>query len=499
MSTFVEFRSGLYLDSVALMRVSRDVARSPGVRTALVAMATPLNLEMAADLGFEMPAECSPNDLMVALRADDDNALAEAKRVLSEELHGHASWGPGNDAGGISRVRVPRTVGKAAALSSAQLTLISVPGTSAFVEAMDALRAGLSVMVFSDNVPIDAEIRLKDEAAARGLLMMGPDCGTTIIGGIGLGFANAASRGSLGIVTASGTGAQQLISLLDAAGVGISHCLGVGGRDLSAEVGGRATTRALSLLGEDPGTELIVVLSKPPDATAADRVRALGERLATPVIFTFLGPGEPDLSAVARMVTERLGHQVHDWPSQPGHGLDAVAPGLLRGLYSGGTLCTEALLIASPALGPILSNVPSASGWRIGEEAGSSHLMIDFGDDMFTRGRPHPMIDYTLRIERMLAEASNPMVSVMLLDVVLGYGAHPDPAAELAPAILAARASVTSRGGELAVLVALVGTRYDPQNLAYQAGAFADAGAHVFASNSDAARASVALARGGAA
>ncbi len=495
--TLLEFRSGLYLDSLTLLRLSQRLAAIPGVRDALVAMATPLNLEMAAGLGFEVPAECSPNDLMVALRTDNDAALAAARLSLDAGLGG---GGPalGHGAAGTPGVPPPRTTGTAVTRSRAQLAVISVPGSGAFAEAMDALRAGASVLVFSDNVPVSAEMRLKDEAAARDLLMMGPDCGTAILSGLGLGFANVARRGSLGVVAASGTGAQQLISLLDAAGVGISHCVGVGGRDLTGDVGGRSSMQALSLLDNDPGTELIVVVSKPPDAVVAGRIREFADRLATPVILALLGPGEPDLSAVARMVAARLGRPVPGWPSRPGSGAAAPVPGLLRGLFSGGTLCTEALLIASPMLGPVLSNVASGARWRPGGGAAGRHLMIDFGDDAFTRGRPHPMIDYSLRLQRIMADAADPAVSVMLLDVVLGYGAHPDPAAELVPAIRSARSAAASREAELAVVVALVGTQADPQGLARQTAALADAGAHVFVSNAEAARASAALALGDA-
>ncbi|WP_205629080.1 hypothetical protein, partial [Jiangella muralis] len=358
------------------------------------------------------------------------------------------------------------------------IAFVSTPGPYAFADAMDALQHGLHVVVFSDNVPVEQEVLLKRAARELGLLVMGPDCGTAVVGGVGFGFANVVRPGPVGIVAASGTGAQQLLSLLDGAGVGISHCLGVGGRDLSAEVGGASTLAALDLLAGDDATEVVVVVSKPPAAEVADAVRERAEKLGKPVVLALLGPGRPDLTAVAETVVTTAGAQwlpPRSWPST------ATATGPhIRGLYAGGTLCEEARLLADAALAP------------------GGHTFVDFGDDTFTLGRPHPMIDNSLRIERLLAEARDPSCGVVLLDVVLGHGAHPDPAAELAPAIVRARNLAGGRGRDLAVVVALVGTADDPQGLEEQARTLRDAGASVHLSNAAAARAAITLVSGGA-
>jgi len=365
---------------------------------------------------------------------------------------------------------------------------VSVPGRFALAEAMDALDAGCDVMIFSDNVPVEQEILLKDVAAERDLLVMGPDCGTAIVGGVGLGFANAVAVGPIGLVAASGTGAQQVLCLLDHADAGVSAALGVGGRDLSAAVAGRSAKAALAALDADGGTELIVVLSKPPDPGVAADLRDFAERLSTPVQFAFVGPGAPDLTAATETALTALGLPVPMWPAWIGPP-DQPRPGLLRGLFAGGTLCDEAMVIASGLLGPIQSNIPLQPELRVAPLAApqttgpSGHAMIDFGDDELTAGRAHPMIDQSLRLERLAAEAADPAVAVLLLDVVLGHGAHPDPAAELAPAIAAAR----ERPG-VAVVVALIGAMADPQGLDRQATALQAAGAHVFGSNAAAAR-----------
>ncbi|RAY13238.1 FdrA family protein [Actinomadura craniellae] len=468
------------------MRVSRTLAERSGVRDAMVAMATGLNLDLLDRLGFTAPDKAGPNDLLVALRADDEPALADARQALDALLAEAARPAPG----GLGAPPSPRTTGAAAARAPADLALISVPGPYAFAEAMDALSAGLNVMVFSDNVPVAQEIRLKEEAARRGLIVMGPDCGTAVVGGVGLGFANAVRPGPVGIIGAAGTGSQQLMCLLDTAGVGVSQVLGVGGRDLSAQVSGRSTLQALAALDADPATELIVVVSKPPAPRVAELIRAAARRLDTPVVFALLGPGQDDLTAAAGRVLAALGRPEPRWPRWPAAPPPEARPGALRGLFAGGTLCNEAMLIASRALGEIRSNIPLRPEWAWPGGATGGHLMIDFGEDSLTRGRAHPMIDPALRLDRLAGETAGDDCGVVLLDVVLGYAADPDPAAALAPAIEAA----VARG--LGVVVSLCGTADDPQDRDRQAAALSGAGAAVFASNAEAARHAVALAGG---
>ncbi len=467
-------RGGGYADSVALMQVSQRAARTDGVEAAQVAMATALNVDLLATMGFTAPPDCGMNDLVVAIRARDDDALQAAIADVEQSLAARPE--PGRTAVAAA----PRTVASAVRAVGPGLVLISVPGPHAFTEAMDALDAGCDVMVFSDNVPVELEVRLKRVAAERGLLVMGPDCGTAVVGGVGLGFANAVAPGPVGIVAASGTGAQQVLCLLDAAEVGVSAALGVGGRDLSDAVGGLSTLAALDALDADPATELIVVISKPPAPAVAEAVRAHAATLDTPVQFALLGPGQPDLSAAAEAAVRAAGGTVPSWPHWPGRPAERDA-GALRGLFAGGTLCDEAMVIAAETLGPVGSNIPLRPAWRVDPSAPpEGHVMIDFGDDELTRGRPHPMIDQSLRLARLAADAADPATAVILLDVVLGHGAHPDPAAELAPAIAAAQ--------DVAVVVSLVGARADPQDVSRQARALQDAGAHVFTSNAQAAR-----------
>jgi Succinyl-CoA synthetase, alpha subunit len=508
----LQIRPGVYRDSVALMRIGARLTASPGVEQALVAMATPVNVELLAGLGLDPPVDAGPNDLMIAVVADSDEALAAALDTVERELAAPTLTSSTSDAG-IPAV-APRTTASAARRVSGGsahrfrsgelrgIALVSTPGPYAFVEAVDALEAGLSVMVFSDNVPVEQEVCLKQRAYGQGLLVMGPDCGTAVIGGVGLGFANVVRPGPVGLVAASGTGAQQVMALLAAAGVGVSHCLGVGGRDLSDVVGGLSTLAALDALDADPDTELIVVLSKPPSPTVAAAVREQAARLATPVEIALLGEDGPDLTAAAATVLTRLGVAVPGWPSWPPvpatgsavaamNGSGTSRPGWLHGLFGGGTLCVEAQAVAAPILGPVYSNVPLRPEWTV-HSVRDGHVLLDLGADEFTAGRPHPMLDPAARLPALAASAARPEVAVVLLDVVLGHGAHPDPASVLAPAIAEAR----RRPEPLSIVVSLVGTPDDPQGLTRQATALAEAGAHVHLSNAEAARQAARLAGG---
>ena len=477
----VALRRGAYQDSVTLMQVSRELSDREDVVTVQVAMATELNLDLLSQMGFDVPADATPNDMVVAIETDSDASVAVATAALDEILarRPRASSGLGDG------VPPAPTIGTAARRVEATLALVSTPGRVATIEAADALAAGLDVMVFSDNVSVEHEVALKSWADDAGLLVMGPDCGTAVVDGVGLGFANVVRPGPVGIVAASGTGAQHLLALLDGAGVGVKHCLGVGGRDLSTEVGGRSTIAALDRLAADPDVETIVVVSKPPAAAVVERVSRHAETLGTPVVMGYLGPGQPDITSTAQRVVEAAG-AAWSAPRRWGKATPSgVRPGFLRGLYTGGTLCDEAMLIAAEAFGTVASNIPLADQPRLGHDlASKGHTFIDFGDDQLTAGRPHPMIEPGLRNDRLARELIDDTCAVVLLDVVLGLGSHADPATELAAVVADATKPV---------IVSVVGTRDDPQGLDAQAERLVAAGAIVHASNAVATREAVAL------
>ncbi|MEO7126752.1 MAG: hypothetical protein ABI382_04880, partial [Nakamurella sp.] len=511
MSEIVELRGGVYHDSVTLLRISQAVTDADGVTAAQVAMATPLNMELAIGLGFAIPDGAGPNDLLVAIRGNDDAAVASGLAALDAALA--AAEAAGRMSGGFGDAEPPRTVRTAATQNpDAGVVLLSIPGPSVIGEAMDAIGAGRHVMIFSDNVPIEHEIALKDAAAAAGVLVMGPDCGTAIVGGVGLGFANvvrsdvsAGSVPTVGIIAASGTGAQELTCLLDEAGVPISAVLGLGGRDMSERIGGRSALAALKMMQADPATDHILIVSKPPYPATAEKVLAAAAAGPKPVTTVLLGAGQPDLTMAAENVLAAIGVAAPAWPYWSAD--DGIHPsaGSLRGLYSGGTLADEAMLIAGEILGDIHSNIPlrpelalpaSALGHGLPQLTGLGHVIVDLGDDEFTQGRPHPMIDPSVKLDLLAAQAADSSVTVILLDVVLGYGSDPDPAGRLAPAIGDAISAAATAGRDLTVIVSLCGSAADPQNREAVATALAHAGADVYLSNAAAARAAAHAARG---
>jgi FdrA protein len=440
-------RPGAYYDSVTLMLVSRSAAAEDGAESVAVGMGTPLNLELLADQAFDV--EAGPNDLVIAFRARDEEAAARVLEAVDRELAAKPSSG-----GAVERAAAASIAAAARRDRELSVAFLSIPGRHVAYEAAAALEAGLHVFCFSDGVSLAAEAALKRRAAERRLLFMGADCGTAIIDGVGLGFANAVERGPVGIVGASGTGIQEVSCLLDTAGIGVSHAIGVGGRDLSAEVGGLMMRRGLELLAGDDATEAIVAISKPPDPDVAAAIQRAAHDVGKPVIVAFIGDDEATLEAAAGGAARIVGGSLPRFGETLRH---APRPGRIRGLYSGGTLCGEAAAIAG----------------------GPGHAFVDFGADEYTQGRAHPMIDPALRLERFAAEAADPEVTVLLLDVVLGYGAHPDPAAELAPAI---------DGADKHVIVALCGAAGDPQGLDGQRRRLEAAGAVVTRSNAHAAR-----------
>jgi FdrA protein len=447
-------RPGSYYDSVVLMQLQRSLAALPGVLDAGVMMATPANRELLAASGLlQGDIAAGAQDLLISVKAESDAAAGEALARVDALLQVRRS-------GGEQDFR-PRSLASALKmLPEARWVLISVPGRHAAAVADEALDHGRNVFLYSDNVPIESEVALKRKARERGLLVLGPDCGTAVIGGFGFGFANRVRRGPVGLIGASGTGLQAVMSHLHALGSGISQAIGTGGRDLSAEVGGVTALQALDLLRRDPETEVIVLISKPPAPEVAARLLGLARSAGKPVVVYFLGAPLPGRRignlhfAASLSEAAELAIQIPAIPAVPG----VPVSGHLRGLFSGGTLAQEVRLGLSALLPP------------------DRYQILDLGDDEYTVGRLHPMIDQDLRLRRLRQDAADPQVSLILLDVVLGEGSHADPAGELAPAIEEAR----SRRPELEVAALVIGTDEDPQDLRLQIETLERAGARVF-------------------
>ncbi len=489
-------RKGFFLDSVALMRISQTVAGLPGIEEAALMMGTPANKEIMAAAGLlDAQGEAATGgDLVFGIRAEDEalaqSALAAASDLLIQPrtgASGAVEWQPKS-----LRTALPKLVG-------ANLALISVPGDYAGAEARKALSRDLNVMIFSDNVSLDEELALKTLAGERGLLVMGPDCGTAIVSGVPLGFANEVPRGDVGIVGASGTGIQEVSSLVARAGGGISHAIGVGGRDLSSAIGGKSTLVALDLLETDDATRHIVLISKPPAPEVAAKVLERLAKSRKEVTVCLIGGGELDAPAkICRVNTLKAAAmsasshaQLPEWKvADEAHPVSPQRTGV-RGLFAGGTLAAESQYVFLAAGEAVSSNapIPGASLWENGDDG---HVMIDLGSDEFTRGRPHPMIDPSVRDSVLVDALSDETLGVVLLDVVIGFGAHEDPSSHIARIVEALDQS------DCPVVVASVtGTDSDPQGRAAQERKLNAAGVLVAPSNADAAELALACLRSG--
>lgn len=500
-----------YFDSVFLMRISHELEQLPDVDKAIVAMGTRANLDSLRAVGFAIDESASPihpNDLVIAI----DGASEEVIDVANDHFR-LLLTGPAVDESGPAGASRPMTIFEAIqADPNVNLALISVPGDYAVREARQALRQGLQVMLFSDNVSVEDEISLKDEAIDRGLLMMGPDCGTAILNGAPLGFANVVRRGSIGIIGASGTGIQEISSLVHRLGGGISQAIGTGGRDLSAAVDARMTRFGIEALGGDPGTEAIVVVSKTPESEVGKSVVEALTATGKPGVVHFVGGEKREaagevafaetLADAGRLACSAVGIEAPGSAAVPLQARTATnkpSYGRLVGLYCGGTLCQEAWSLMDRAGIDVRSNVASDPEKKVHPEAQvAGHVLWDLGDDAFTVGKPHPMIEPSLRDEQVASSGTNSGIGVVLVDCVIGYGAHDDPAGSLAEAARRAIAEAKADGRELVILASVTGTDLDPQNATAQRAKLEAAGATVAESNAAAARMAISMLGGGA-
>lgn len=472
--TKYDVRRGAYYDSVVLMQLQRGLIGLPGILDAGVVMATPANRELlAANNLLPDSMTASPDDLLIVVKAKDDNSATDAIGQVDELLAKRKSTN-------VSQDFRPRSLsGAVKQLPEANWVLISVPGRYAAGVAREALELGKHVFLYSDNVSLEDEISLKKTAREKGLLVMGPDCGTAIINGIGLGFANHVRRGPIGLVGASGTGTQAVTVQIHNLGGGISHAIGTGGRDLKSDVGAITANQALDLLSRDPETKVIALISKPPSPDVATQLISAAQAAGKPVVVYFIGYPSParklgDLHFAISLSEAAELAVISNWELASGNELP-ITNYYLRGLFSGGTLAYETLLGLQASLSPIYSNAPITNNQLLEDPLHSrAHTIIDLGDEFFMVGRLHPMIDNDLRIRRMRQEAADPEVGMILLDVVLGEGSHPDPASELAPVIQ----EVCDKKIEIVAIV--IGTDEDPQNLESQVERLKEAGAVVF-------------------
>jgi FdrA protein len=493
-----KIKKGAYFDSITLMGCGKEIAGLKGVAEAAVVMGTKSNKAILNSSGLLVSDfnDARDADLLIAVKAESgkaaEAALAAVDGLLEKTTQQTRS---------VAESRPASMEGALKTLPDANLALISVAGRYAGDEAMRALERGLHVMLFSDNVPIEKEINLKRFAKKKGLLVMGPDCGTAIINGVPLGFANVVKRGDIGIVAASGTGLQEASCIISNAGAGISQAIGTGGRDVKKEVGGIMFIEGLKALANDENTRVILLISKPPHREVLKRVNALVKTIRKPVIQLFIGAemraGDPStleeaaLLAVAasrgensKRVGERLvsrDAEIREIAKRESAHKKKIQK-YVRGLFSGGTFCAEAQILFNDMIANVYSNAPVGAAHQLKDSLKSQkNTVIDLGADEFTVGRPHPMIDYSLRNRRFQQELEDPETAVILLDVVLGYGSNPNPAAEL-------YGIVREGSKRVSVVCSITGTDQDPQNRSEVEKRLKKAGAIVMPSNAAASK-----------
>lgn len=499
MSTKVVIKKNTYFDSVSLMSISTKANQLDNVEQAFVAMATEMNKGVLKNLGLLTPEleDAKNGDLMIVIKGPGDD-INEKTLIAIEELFNKKNQGGGQHEAKYATINSAKTH-----IPDANLAIISVNGQFAAREARIALQNDLNVMMFSDNVSVEDELSLKQLASKKGLLMMGPDCGTAIINGTALCFGNSVRRGSIGIIGASGTGSQELSVRIHEFGAGVSQLIGTGGRDLSEKIGGIMMIDALNMLDADDETQVIVLISKPPAPGVAKKVLEQAEKCDKPVVVCFLGnqPQPDDKSGLifARSTKEAAlkavlltGIREEDLDLHPLNLslIEEVRAKLkpeqkyIRGLFCGGTLCDEAMFAALEKYENVYSNIQVNPEYRLKDVSKSiAHTFLDFGDDDFTNGKPHPMIDPTNRIERLLQEARDPEVGVIIMDFVLGFGSHEDPVGVMIDAIKKAKSIAKQDSRELEILGYVLGTDQDTPSMEAQVRMLTDAGV-IWASSS---------------
>lgn len=508
MIVYNQIKENAYYDSVTLMVISSKISSLEGIKNAAVMMGTDHNIELMKNSGLLLAENenVTSNDMIIGILGENDEYIKNAIDMIDHHLNSKETSISGDE------IRVNTLESALKRVLDLNLAVISIPGKYAKNEVLKALNNNINVLLFSDNVSVEEEIKLKDIAIEKNLLMMGPDCGTAIINGTSLGFANGVNRGNIGIIAAAGTGLQEVTSIIDKLGGGISQAIGTGGRDLKDEIGGRMMLFGLNALIDDEDTDVIVIVSKPPSPKVMEKVLEKIKEIDKPVITCFLGGDINLVKGTKAIYVETLEDAAHialslSQGKEPEYVFFTISDEELeqtvqneivnfadeqkyvRGLFSGGTLCYEGMLIMKDLIGDIYSNVSLKKEFTLeNPEKSIENTFLDMGEDYFTDGMPHPMIDTRLRVERIKKEAKDPETALILLDLVLGYGSNEDPAGAIVPAILEAKKTAEKEGRYLSVIASICGTDKDPQDMEEQAEKLKNAGVVVMPSNAQAAR-----------
>jgi FdrA protein len=508
-------KKGEYFDSVSIMLVAKQLSGFKEIIDSAVLMGTKENISVLKTSGLLIPEfqNAGEMDLLLVFKTEENADVPSLLKSVDKLLK------PDNDMSDNNNLNPSSLESALSTLPGANLSMISIAGRYAGDVAMKSLQLGLNVMLFSDNVPLEKEIELKTFANEKGLFVMGPDCGTAIINGTPLAFANVVNRGNIGIVGASGTGLQEVSCIISNSGCGVSQAIGTGGRDVKKEVGGIMFIQGLKALADDKNTDVILLVSKPPAKEVIEKIKIEVTKINKPVVSVFLG-SSPELLFgtkihAASTLEEAAYLSVALAKNQPvssvkeissSQGLEikelankeslklSLGQKYLRALFSGGTFCDETQLICNELLTNVFSNTPVGNAKKLKDSnISEKHTIIDLGDDEFTVGKPHPMIDYSTRCKRIIDEAEDPETAVILLDIVLGYGSNMDPLAEIIPVIRKVKEITSRRKCHLPLICSVTGTDKDPQNRTSVADALKSEGVIVMKSNAAASRLAISI------
>ena len=485
------------MDSVELMVLSKKLGKFDGVEEATVMMGTAANLDIMRKGGFgsDKMSEANPNDMVIAIKTDREEVVDQVVKAVNDALKGKKA--SALKEGGMKVIKNWDAVAELG--EEYNVCLISVPGEYAAEEAREALNLGKHVMLFSDNVTEEDERQLKELGNEKGLLVMGPDCGTSILGGVPMAFANNLRKGNIGVAGAAGTGIQEVTAAIERLGGGISQAIGTGGRDLHEEIGALTMKNAIAMLEADPETDVIVVVSKPAAPSVEAELKSILAGLTKPCSVVFLGDEKEAVcgntvysTTLTGAATEAVRMAEIPFAKRKEEAIPTeklTGQPKIIGLYSGGTLASEATFLMKKALH--ITDAQEKTGYMLSSSACD---ILDLGDDLYTKGKPHPMMDSEVRKAKMLEltkDVKQPVV--ILMDVVLGYGAEKDPATELAEGIKNVKEQKAAVGEEVRFVFNLLGTEHDPQNLEKQAEVLREAGAYVYEGNTKAIEAVLAL------
>ena len=279
----VVVKKNRYVDSVSLMGVSERVTAMQGIENAEAQMATCANQDVLKMLGYALPESVTPNDLVIAITAEDEGSYNAALK-LAEDIIDHKNVDNDKNYSDISQIDPEE--------DPYDLCQISLPGEYAAAEAKKALAKGMDLFIFSDNVSLEEELELKMLGQSLGKLVMGPDAGVALIGGVALAAGSIIRSGPIGIVAASGSGAQEVGCIIEKCGLGVSNLIGTGGRDLYPQIGGITMIEGIKRMEADPNTKVIVLVSKLADLGVMDKVLSVADNCTKPVVVVFLGSNE---------------------------------------------------------------------------------------------------------------------------------------------------------------------------------------------------------------